>query len=104
MDKLSELNKIPVIESSCSGNELEYVLIANTEENQKALKALGVTQSDLEDMGSDDEDTLDITMFAFQRLGADGWQMKYGFLTLKQAKELNLEWADPDILEGEANE
>ena len=91
MNKLNVINKIKVVDYSCSDGELEYVLIADTEKNKEILKTLGMTELDYKEMYPEDG-ALDITVFAVDKLGAVGWHREHGFLTYEQAKELNLEW------------
>lgn len=82
MGDLEKLNQIPVIDFSCSGEELEYVLIENTEENIAMLKEMGMTEKD-EGYMIDDEETIDISYFAFYKLGATYWSSVSGF-SIKQ--------------------
>ena len=78
-EKLCELNKLKVIDWSCSAGEIEYVCIANTEENREALKQIGMTYEEMIDAAGNDEGVLDITNFAFYTLGADWYWHEKGF-------------------------
>lgn len=91
--QLNKLNDIEVCEYSCMGGELEYVLVENTDDNRKKLRQLGMEEKDYKSMVSDDNKTLDISIFACDKLGAEGWQKEHGFLTMDQAVKLKLDWA-----------
>lgn len=77
-EKLKELNELEVIDWSCGGDECEYVLIENTKENIAMLKELGMTKED-EGYMIDDEETIDISYFAFNKLSATYWNSVSGF-------------------------
>lgn len=90
LDFLNKLNQIPVVESSASCGELDYVLIQNTEDNRKVLSEMGMTEAEYNEMTIDDiedDELLDITFFACEKLGAAGWHGEKGFLTEEQARE-----------------
>ena len=78
------LNKLEVIESSIECNEVIYVFIKDCEENRRALVDLGATKEDLSAMKTGMEgcygDLLDITDFAFNKLGVEYWGKKCGFV------------------------
>ncbi len=95
MLNLNKLNSIPVTEYSCMGDELEYVFVENTDENRRTLRKLGMTADDYGQMVSNDGQTMEISYFALDRLGAAGWEKDYGFLTYNDAKRLNLDWVNP---------
>lgn len=77
-EKLKKLNKLEVIDSSGSFGEIEYILIANTEENISILKELGMTEED-EGYMIDDDESIEISYFAFNKLEATYWNSKRGF-------------------------
>ncbi|MBV6717269.1 hypothetical protein [Paenibacillus chitinolyticus] len=65
IDKLKILNSIPVVETSASGGELEYVLIENNDSNFEKMKQLGIIGIEINDHLSDDGETIDISSLAF---------------------------------------
>lgn len=80
IDNLTKLNKLEVIDWSLSGGECEYIHIENNEENIEALKDIGATEEDIENMLFDDDpDILDITLFAFTKAGAEYYTVGTGF-------------------------
>jgi hypothetical protein len=80
MDKLELLNSLEVVESSCNDGCCEYVLIKDTEENREVLKELGADEDDIKRMDPfGDGELLDITIFAFEELGAEWFQSEVGF-------------------------
>jgi hypothetical protein len=76
---LKRLNEIPIIESSCSCGDLDYVLIENTKENRTILKELGMHEEDEAYMIDDEEGPIEISFFAFEKLGAEWWNSKTRF-------------------------
>jgi hypothetical protein len=80
MDKLELLNEIKVVESSCGDGCCEYVLVDNSEENREILKELGADEDDIKSMDPlGDGELLDITLFAFEVIGAEWFQSGVGF-------------------------
>lgn len=79
-ENLEILNTMYVEEFSCMGEEVEYVFTKNGAEKEKALRKMGMTDEDLESMLNDEY--LDLSYFAFQKLGADWWSKQNGFVML----------------------
>ena len=80
MDKLKLLNEIEAVESSCCDGCCEYVLIDNSEENREVLKELGADEEDIVSMETlGDGKLIDITLFAFEVLGAEWFDSVNGF-------------------------
>lgn len=77
-EKVKILNKLEVLDWSSSCGEIEYIQIADDENNRKILQSLGAEQADFEEMKIEaDDGYLDITMFAFKF--ADYFSGKNGF-------------------------
>lgn len=89
LDALQVLSSMDIIESDCDGGELLYVLVENSEENVELLKSIRATEEDLKNMQGDEEsEVLEISVFAFEKAGADVWSRKEGFMTKEQYDEL----------------
>lgn len=78
MNKIKELNKMEVTKWSIGCGEVEYVLVSDSGTNRNILINLGATDEEIKNM-SDGED-IDITEFAFNKIGAKAWQKDCGFL------------------------
>lgn len=77
-EKVKILNKLEVLDWSSSCGEIEYIQIADDENNRKILQSLGAEQADFEEMKAEsDDDYLEISMFAFKF--ADYFSQKDGF-------------------------
>ena len=70
MSYLERLNKLDFCDSDIDGEKVNYVLLEFNEKNMLELLSIGASEEDIEDMLTDDNDYLDITKFAFDRLGA----------------------------------
>jgi len=75
--KLLLLNIMEVVDFSCSGGECEYVTADDNQENRKLLHAINLTDKDI-DMYTVD-DTIDISMIAWEHTDANYWSKKRGF-------------------------
>lgn len=88
---LEVLNSMGVVEYDCDDGEVLYILVENSEENIELLKEIGATEEDIEEMREGgDEETLEISQFAFYKTGICGWQSSKGFLTREQCEEIEL--------------
>ena len=79
---LDKLNKMEVLDYDIDSDKtVIYIHIQDSEENRKALFELGATEEDMKTMlcGMEDTGCLDITEFAFFKLGAEFWSIKNGF-------------------------
>lgn len=75
--KLNTLNQLQVTDWDCDSDSIVYVLVENIEQNKAIIISIGGTDSDLEEMGEDDN--LDITTFAIERCKADFYVNGSGF-------------------------
>lgn len=81
MDKLGELNTIPVTGFSAIAGELEYVHVWNSQKVRDFLITNGVPEAEIDDMTSDDKKLIDISSIGFEYFGARWFQRsKGGFL------------------------
>ena len=72
------LNKLTIKDWSASNGEIEYIAIADNEENRSILKKLGAEETDFKEMKESLGDELDISSFAFKF--ADIFNPKKGFI------------------------
>lgn len=74
---LKVLNSMEILDWSCTGEECEYVLVENNEENRNMLLKAGLTKEDID--GYVNEETIDISMIAWAKAGAGYWSYMTGF-------------------------
>lgn len=60
-EKLDLINTIEVIDISSSGGEIEYILVKNNEVNRGILNKIGITDKEIEEECSPEDDLFDIS-------------------------------------------
>lgn len=78
MDKLKIINSMPLADFSVAGGEVEYVIVKESNKILEALREMGMTDDDYENM-TDEDGYLDLSYFAFNKLGANRWNSRTGF-------------------------
>jgi len=66
-----------VVDFSCSGGECEYVAVDDNQENRKLLYTINLTDKDIDMYAVDD--SIDISMIAWEYTDANYWSKKRGF-------------------------
>jgi len=64
-EKLKLINTLKILDSSSSLGEIEYVLIENNQINRNILNKIGYSDTDIEELCSPEDNTLDISMIGF---------------------------------------
>lgn len=77
-DVLEKLNELEVTDVDFDGKDVAYVCIEDNRDNRKLLVELGATGTEIVDMQME-KGALDITVFAFEKCGADWYQHGVGF-------------------------
>ncbi|MGM9543775.1 MAG: hypothetical protein ACI3T9_02200 [Romboutsia timonensis] len=79
--KFEILNSMEVEDYDADEDGIIYIHVFDDEENRNKLKELGATEEDFEQMleGMEGTECLDITLFGFEKLGADCWSSSEGF-------------------------
>ncbi|MGF7046368.1 hypothetical protein J2T13_000844 [Paenibacillus sp. DS2015] len=77
-EKLNVLNSIAVVDYSASSGELEYVEVANSEENRMKLKSIGVPDFEVE--ANTEKEIIEISSIGFEFTDAVWFQGGIGFL------------------------
>ena len=72
---IEKLNELEVADVDFDSDEIVYVLV---EDNRKRLIELGATEAEITSMIVDGG-ALDITIFAFEKCGADWYKQDEGF-------------------------
>jgi hypothetical protein len=75
MDILAIINNMPVVESSASGGELEFVYVEDSPENVQTLRRIGVVGQIEADDG-----VIDISIYAFAEGKAKWFEPSLGFV------------------------
>ena len=75
--KLLILNMMEVVDFSCSGGECEYVTVDDNQENRRLLHAMNLTDEVIDGYVMDD--TIDISMIAWEYTDVNYWSKKMGF-------------------------
>lgn len=82
-EKLAILNKLEIVDTDRdTDGTVIYINVCNNEKNVNILRQLGATEEDFQVMYGDqveDVEELDISTFAFAKLGADLWNNTSGF-------------------------
>ena len=81
LKKLAGINRLPVLESSCSNGECEYVLIDATSSHRQALLDSWFTEDELSDENvfDSDDSVIDVSVLAFEFAGATWFDSRTGF-------------------------
>lgn len=79
--KIAAINRLKVVDYSISGNECEFVAVADTAENRQALLAAGFTpeQIDSDEVREGFRGMFDVAHLAFQIAGAGWYTVHHGF-------------------------
>lgn len=75
---IEKLNELEVADVDFDSDEIVYVLVEDNEDNRKRLIGLGATEAEITSMIVDGG-ALDITIFAFEKCGADWYKQDEGF-------------------------
>lgn len=75
---IEKLNELEVADVDFDSDEIVYVLVEDNENNRKRLIELGATEVEITNMIVDGG-ALDITIFAFEKCGADWYKQGEGF-------------------------
>lgn len=75
---IEKLNELEVADVDFDSDEIVYVLVEDNEDNRKRLIELGATEAEITSMIVDGG-ALDITIFAFEKCGADWYKQDEGF-------------------------
>ena len=75
---IEKLNELEVADVDFDSDEIVYVLVEDNEDNRKRLIELGATEAEITSMIVDGG-ALDITIFAFEKFGADWYKQDEGF-------------------------
>lgn len=78
-ERIDLLNTMFVEDWDCDSGEIVYIRVSDNETNRTALKELGATETDLENMSIGTGGLLDITYFAFEYTDAEWWCNSRGF-------------------------
>ncbi|WP_147273830.1 hypothetical protein [Fontibacillus phaseoli] len=76
-EKLGILNSIEIVDYDADGSTLYHAVVENTFGNQQKLKAIGITDDEIEG-AFDEEGNIDIKDFAFERCGAKWFHEDFG--------------------------
>lgn len=74
---LKVLNSMEIFDWSCAGEECEYVLVEDNKENRNMLLKAGLTKEDIDEYVN--EETIDISMIAWEKTDAGYWSYMSGF-------------------------
>ena len=75
--KLLILNMMEIVDFSCCSEECEYVAVDDNQENRNLLYAINFTDKVID--GYVVDDTIDISMIAWEHTHANYWSKKRGF-------------------------
>ena len=79
MNKLEALNSLEVTDLSSSCGELEYVIAADTDENQQILRDAGFTQDQINHANDDGTADIDLCILAGYLFNGFTWCKSCGF-------------------------